>query len=224
MTPTLQLDLSTFALDDPVRDLHITAVEPAADSGHQGSRVVSLTQARRRRDICDAARELLAVADYAAVDFDAVAQAAGVRPADVRRHFGSRIELTMAALTLPPPLTGALRARLTGAQTVARFLAFWEDGANTAILLNVFRATLHDRRVVREVQACMERVLVRPLVGGLATPDAAPRARLVTSALVGLAVTRYVLREEPLASADHATVAAWMGPAIDCYLRDRLGA
>jgi AcrR family transcriptional regulator len=224
MTPTLQLDPRTLGLADAVRDLLITVVEPVTDAGHEGSRVVSFEEARLRRVICDAARDLLAVADYTAVDFEAVAQAAGVRPEDVRRHFGSRIELTMAALRLPPPLTGARRARLTGAQTVARFLAFWEGGANRPILLNVFRATMRDRRVVREVEACMEQVLVRPFAGGLATPDARPRVRLVTSALVGLAVTRYVLREEPLASADHATVAAWMGPSIDCYLRDALGA
>ena len=177
-----------------------------------------------RRASVGAARELLAVADYSAVDFAAVAQAAGLRAADVRRHFGSRMELTLSALRLPPALSGARRARLSGSQTVARFLAFWEAGDNAPIMLGVLRAATRDRRVVREVEGLITAKLLEPLAGGLGTPDACPRVRLVTSALMGLAVSRYVLCEEPLASADHATVAAWMGPAIDCYLHHALGA
>jgi hypothetical protein len=44
------------------------------------------------------------------------------------------------------------------------------------------------------------------------------------SYLCGLAVSRYLLREEPLASADHETIADWMGPSIDGALHGALGA
>jgi hypothetical protein len=43
-------------------------------------------------------------------------------------------------------------------------------------------------------------------------------ATLVGSQLVGLAMARYVLRIEPLASADPATVAAWIAPTLERYL------
>ena len=227
MALTLELERGAPRLDEDLRTLLATgeastahAVAPSPVS----SRTESLAEARQRRHIVVAARELLAVADYSAVDFHAVAQAAGVRPADVRRHFSSRMELTAATLRLPPGLNSATRARLNGAQMVGRFLAFWEDGDNARILLNVLSAATRDRRVARGIEAGLEEALVRPLAAGLCTPDACPRARLVTSALVGLAVSRYVLREEPLASADHATVAVWMGPSVDCYLRGALGA
>jgi hypothetical protein len=186
--------------------------------------VVLLSEARTGRRIVSAARELLAVADYASVDFTAVAQAGGVRPEDVSRRFASRMELTLAALELPPALPAARRSRLSGAETVLRFLRFWETGANAGILTNVLRAGMHDGRSRREVEDVLGEVLFVPLATGLGTTDAGPRARLVSSALVGLAVTRFILCEEPLASADHCTLAAWMGPSIDCYLRGALGA
>jgi AcrR family transcriptional regulator len=186
--------------------------------------VVLLSEARTGRRIVRAARELLAVADYAAVDFGAVAQVAGVRPEDVSRRFASRRELTLAALELPPSIPAARRGRLGGVQTVLRFLSFWEMGDNTAILANALRAAMRDCRCRREVEEVLGGVLFVPLATGLGTTDAGPRARLVTSALVGLAVTRYILREEPIASADHGTLAAWMGPSIDCYLQGALGA
>ena len=222
---TLTLDLDRRATR-PAPDLELVG-----DLGLDGeiaaqrlAPVVPLTEARTRRVIVRAARELFAVADYAAVDFAAVAQVAHVRPQDVSRHFGSRVELTMAALELPPALARERRVRLGGARMVARFLAFWEEGDNAGILTNVLRAAMHDGRVRREVEAVLSGMLFSPLAAGLGTTDAGPRARLVSSALVGLAVTRYVLREEPIASADHETLAAWMGPSIDCYLRGALGA
>jgi hypothetical protein len=49
-------------------------------------------------------------------------------------------------------------------------------------------------------------------------PDADLRATLVGSQLVGLAIGRYLLRIEPLASADPATVAGWVAPTLQRYL------
>lgn len=196
--------------------------QPAAP-GSRGARVYSLTAARQRRAIVGAARELLAVADYRDVDFEAVAQAAHVSPADVRRAFPTRMALTVAAMKLPPVAVGADLVRLGGAGVVRRFLSFCERGENAAILLNVLRAAVRDPRVVRDVEDYVSGSLLGPLAGVLGTPDACPRVRLLVSALLGLSVSRYLLREEPLASADHDTVAAWMGPSLDCYLRGRLG-
>ena len=44
------------------------------------------------------------------------------------------------------------------------------------------------------------------------------RATLVGSALIGVAFERYILKLEPIASADPETIAAWVGPAIQRYL------
>src|SRR5713101_7357649 len=46
------------------------------------------------------------------------------------------------------------------------------------------------------------------------------RAALVASQLVGLAMLRYVVRVEPLASARADDVVAWLGPTLQRYLTD----
>ena len=49
------------------------------------------------------------------------------------------------------------------------------------------------------------------------------RAELVGTQLVGLAVARHVLRVEPLASAEHETIVAAVGPTMQRYLTGDLG-
>ena len=60
--------------------------------------------------------------------------------------------------------------------------------------------------------------LVGPIVATVAPDAAAMRGALVASQLVGLGLARYVLRLEPLASADHATVVAAIAPNLQRYL------
>jgi hypothetical protein len=62
------------------------------------------------------------------------------------------------------------------------------------------------------------RVLVRRVVASVAPDQLDLRAGLVGSQLVGLGMVRYVLRLEPLASADHATVIAAVAPTLQRYL------
>ena len=50
-------------------------------------------------------------------------------------------------------------------------------------------------------------------------PDVrAARASLVASQWIGLVMTRYVLRLEPLASASHDSIVAAIGPNVQRYL------
>jgi hypothetical protein len=46
------------------------------------------------------------------------------------------------------------------------------------------------------------------------------RAALVASQLVGLAMIRYVVKVEPLASARSDDLVAWLGPTLQRYLTD----
>jgi hypothetical protein len=57
----------------------------------------------------------------------------------------------------------------------------------------------------------------------LGMPDAHLRASLVASQMIGLAVARYTLRVEPLASAPRATLIAALAPTIQRYLTGDLG-
>ena len=46
------------------------------------------------------------------------------------------------------------------------------------------------------------------------------RATLVASQLIGIAMLRYVVKVEPLASARSDEVATWVGPVVQRYLTD----
>jgi hypothetical protein len=59
-------------------------------------------------------------------------------------------------------------------------------------------------------------------VASVASDRVELRATLVGSQLIGLGMVRYVLRLEPLASADHRTVVAAMAPTVQRYLTGSL--
>jgi len=56
------------------------------------------------------------------------------------------------------------------------------------------------------------------LAAGMDTADRALRASLVGSQMIGLIMARYVVRVEPLASADPETVVAAVAPTLQRYL------
>ena len=178
-----------------------------------------------------ALRELLAAAvpralqelPYEQVTFSFMARLAGVAPADVRRCCSTKAEVVLAALRQPEPLPegGALTG--SGAEIVARWLEFWEFVDNVTILRSLCAAAASDRRLAAALEARVVAAAIAPFAARVSAPDACPRARLACAQLIGLAASRYVLRQEPLASADHQTIAAWAGPALDCVLGGELG-
>lgn len=180
---------------------------------------------RVRSAVVAAVGEALATRGYHAATYEYIAALAGCEPADVRRAFPSKTGLILEALHLPKALGSAPElVLLSGEEIVTRYLEFWETADNTAILGSIFRAAVSDERVACALETYLTGALVRPLATGLESTDAYPRVRLLISYLVGITMSRYILAEEPLASADRGTVAAWTGPSVDAFLHGRLGA
>jgi len=182
------------------------------------------SEAALRRAVIGAVPGALRARPYDQVTFTFIARLAGVTAADVRRCFATRAEMVLAALRRPSTLPaegGALAG--SGAEVVTRWLEFWECGHNETILRHVYGAATDDRRLAAALEARAIELVVAPFAARVRAPDACPRARLACAQLIGLAMSRYVLRQEPLASADHETIAAWAGPALDCSLNGALG-
>jgi hypothetical protein len=57
-----------------------------------------------------------------------------------------------------------------------------------------------------------------PVARAIAPDDAATRAGLVASQVLGLALTRYVLKLPPVVAMDDKAVIAWLGPTLQRYL------
>jgi AcrR family transcriptional regulator len=182
---------------------------------------------RTREEILDAARAEFAEAGYTGASIRAVARRAGVDPALVYHYFTGKAELFVACVGLPADPRAVRQAAARpgppdGARIVERFLAQWEEdqaepGRAFVTLTQAVSASPEVARALREFLT--ERVWADRTRGG---EQASMRtAALVSSQLLGLAWTRYVVRMEPLASMPRAEVAALAGPAIDRYIASR---
>ena len=183
-----------------------------------------------REAILAAARAAFASNGYAATSVRAVARAADVDPALVLHFFGTKDGLFEAVLELPidpEALVGELLDGPTedlGERVVRTFLRVWDGSPGHQPMLTLLRgAVSHDTSaaLLREV---LSQRLLRPLASGAGADQPAARSALVASQLVGLAMTRYVLRLPPLAGASPTRVAALVGPTVQRYLTEPLTA
>jgi AcrR family transcriptional regulator len=160
---------------------------------------------------------------YTAASVRAVAREAGVDPALVYHYFSDKAGLFVACFELPAD-PRAIQARAGGAahggaRIVEAFLAQWEPqgqtpGASFVTLTQAVSSAPEAARALREFLT--ERVWAnRPQGAG---PESMRIAGLVSSQLLGLAWTRYIVRMEPIASASRHDVARWAGPGIDAII------
>jgi AcrR family transcriptional regulator len=177
-----------------------------------------------RATILAAAEAQFAASGFDRVSMRGIAKAAGVDPALVHHYFGSKADVLLATLDVPfdpreviPALTHDGAAEL-GSRIATRFVAIWDDADNQARLVAVLRASLSSEAAAGLLRDGLIRMILTPIREAIDAPDAMLRAQLVASQLLGLAMTRYVMRLEPLASASAADVVARIGPTLQRYI------
>lgn len=187
--------------------------------------------AGRRRGSPDTRAAILAVArqEFADKGYDkasvrGIARAAEVDPALVHHYFGAKDALFVAALELPldpravsAQLVAGDRAEL-GERLVRLLLSVWSHPVGRAPLMALLRSAMTHERAADMLRGFLSRALVARLADAVALPDAELRAELAASQLVGLAIARYVVRLEPLASLGEDQVVAIIAPTIQRYL------
>ncbi|GAA1634955.1 TetR/AcrR family transcriptional regulator [Actinoplanes couchii] len=182
-----------------------------------------------REVILTAAREAFAEKGFDGASIRAIATGAGVDPALVHHYFGTKDKLFLAAMNSPlDPLdvldeaTAGGRDEM-GARVVRAFLRIWDGprGAAGVALLRSAVGTEWTTRLFREF--VLTQVLRRAVPKlGLDPGEGGLRMTLAGSQLVGLAMARYVIKVEPLASASPDAIVAAMGPTVQRYLVDDL--
>ena len=176
-----------------------------------------------RAELLDAARIEFAQHGYDGATVRMIADRARVDPAMVNHWFGGKEALFTAALQLPINPAEVLAAVLPGdperlgERIVARFLTIW-DQAGGGPLAAVLRSIAGHEDAARMLREFIGKVMVQRIVAAVAPNRPELRAALVGSQLFGLGLVRYVLRMEPLASADHATVIGTVAPTLQRYL------
>lgn len=177
-----------------------------------------------RQRILDAARSRFAGEGYDRTTVRAIAEDARVDPAMVYYFFGSKDRLFAAAMKLPgsprEPLASLIETGLDdlGPRLVRRFLELWDSAEDFEPLVALFRsAPTHDQSASM-LRDFLQREISDPLVRALDTPDARLRVGLVGTQLIGLAGARYLIRIEPIASANQDELVGWLGPILQHYL------
>jgi AcrR family transcriptional regulator len=180
------------------------------------------TSARRsdatRSAILEAARERFAADGYERATIRAIAKDARIDPSMVMRYYGNKEGLFAAAVSYDlrlPDLASTARDEV-GRALVTHFLAMWEENEELTAMLRVgatnqggaerMQGIFRDQLMPVARQACPD-------------PEQAPaRAGLVASQLLGLALTRYVLRFPPTVALAREEIVAWLGPTVQRYL------
>lgn len=179
-----------------------------------------------REAILDAARAAFAERGFDGASIRAIATSAGVDPALVHHYFETKDKLFLATVGSPVDPGDFIPAALAGddehigERVVTMFLRIWDDPKTGPMLLALVRSGLaHDwsARMLREFLAAQ---ILRRIIARLDVPPAeAPmRAALAASQMLGLGLIRYLLKVEPLASADATAVVTMIAPTVQRYL------
>jgi AcrR family transcriptional regulator len=177
-----------------------------------------------REAILDAARRAFAEHGYQHATIRGVADLAGVDPALVHHYFGTKQELFVAAVQLPVNPIEHLMAVLAddpdhaGRRMVETFLSVWDHAATQSPLLALVRSAVGDEHAAAMLREFITEEVLGQIAHRLGSADARLRASLVGSQIIGLAMARYIVKVEPLASAPPAQVVAAIGPTLQRYL------
>ena len=137
----------------------------------------------------------------------------------VMRYFRSKAGLFTAAVTMDlqvPDLRSAPPSR-RGELLVRHFISRWEDPGRDDELIVLLRTAVTSETVAGQLQAVLSQLITEP-IAALGDEQAAERGTLIAAQLLGLALCRYILRFEPLASLPADEVAAAVAPSVQRYL------
>ncbi|MEV8593488.1 TetR family transcriptional regulator [Streptomyces sp. NPDC052012] len=171
-----------------------------------------------RLAILDAARERFAADGYERATIRAIARHANIDPSMVMRYYGNKEGLFAAAvaidLELPDPAT--LPRDEAGRALVTHFLDMWEENE---VLTALLRVGVTNQAGAERMRGIFTDQLLPLALRVCPDPEQAPaRAALVSSQLLGLALTRYVLRLPPAVALDTEEAVAWLAPTVQRYL------
>ncbi|PNG18059.1 TetR/AcrR family transcriptional regulator [Streptomyces cahuitamycinicus] len=186
------------------------------------------TESADTRDrILTAARDEFSEHGYEKTSVRGIAKSAGVDPALVHHYFGTKEQVFEAAITQSfGPALQAPKAVEEGpldgvGERLARFFfGVWENPATRAPLLAVVRSAVTNETAAAVFRRIIATQVLRRIAVRLELPDAELRAELAAAQLVGTAILRYVIKVEPLASADPEQVIARLAPVVQGHLTD----
>ncbi|MEV0226901.1 TetR family transcriptional regulator [Streptomyces sp. NPDC050704] len=189
------------------------------------SRTESADVPAARDRILAAAREEFSERGYDKTSVRGIAKAAGVDAALVHHYFGTKeqvfeasIEVVFGPLLNAPGSIGEGPLDGVGERLARFFFGAWESPATRSALLAVVRSAMNHEAAAAVFRRLVSTQILRRVAAQLDLPDAELRAELAAAQLVGIAMLRYVIKVEPLASTDPEQIIARVAPAIQAHL------
>ncbi|MGW3961556.1 TetR/AcrR family transcriptional regulator [Amycolatopsis sp. NPDC005003] len=182
--------------------------------------------AESKERILRTARELFGRHGYRGTTVRAIATAAGVDPAMVFYFFDTKQGLFSAAIDMPGSVPPAIASIFTGdlatlGERIVRTLVENLDRSDRTPLVMLTRSAPTDAQSEALLREFIDREITDRLAALLGTPDAVQRASMVNVQILGLAVARYIVRIEPIASSPVDELAATFGPLVQHCLTGR---
>jgi AcrR family transcriptional regulator len=183
-----------------------------------------------REAIVEAARQAFAARGFDRASIRSIAASAGVDPALVHHYFGTKDELFLATVNAPINPAELLPRVLTGdrdelpERLIRTFLSVWDHPVSGPAAVALVRTGLAHDWSARMLREFLTSRIIRRVVSHLEIDPAEQplRGTLVASQLIGLAIIRYILKVEPLASASPEEVVAAVAPNLHRYLLEPL--
>ena len=178
-----------------------------------------------KQSILEAARTVFAEAGYDKASVRAIAATAQVDPALIHHYFGTKEKLFLAAMNSPInpaeliPKAMAGPREQAGERLVALVLSVWDSPAGVAAVA-LMRSAMSNEWTARLMREFVVTQVLRRAVAELNIDEkeAPVRTALVATQIGGLAMIRYVLKVEPIASSPAEPLVAAIGPAVQRYL------
>ncbi|GAA0654522.1 TetR family transcriptional regulator [Streptomyces thermocarboxydovorans] len=184
------------------------------------------TESADTRDrILDAAREVFSERGYEKASVRGIAKAAGVDSALVHHYFGTKEQVFEAAVEVAFAPALAMRDAVVtgpieeaGERMTRILLGLWENPVTRAPLLAIVRSAMNNEAAAAVFRRLVAGQLLRHIAARVDLPDAELRAELAAAQLVGVAMIRYVIKVEPLASADPEQIIRRVAPVVQGHL------
>lgn len=174
-----------------------------------------------RSQVLAAARHRFAQDGYEGATIRGIAAIAGVDPALVHHYFGTKEDLFRAAADFPVDADALVEAVTRGdddlqADRLARFFfGIWEDDDTRLQLLAMLRSAMTHEDAAALLRTFVGRELLGPVATALRVTDADVRVPLAAAQMVGIAMLRYVVRVEPLASMPTSKLIEQLVPVLE---------
>ncbi|NLU68109.1 TetR family transcriptional regulator [Streptomyces sp. HNM0574] len=201
----------------------------ARGRGRPASAARGADEPATRDRILVAARTEFAERGYDKASVRAIARRAEVDSALVHHYFGTKegvfgaaVEGAFAPALAAPDLVSGILAegggRGAGERLVRFMFAIWDNEPTREPILAIVRSAVSNETAARIFRELLTRQVVGRITAEVDLPDIELRAELAVAQLVGVALMRYVIKLEPVASEDPEELIARLAPVVERHL------